>query len=224
MCFGKEILCFAMAASFALPAMAQADSAQNLPNFLLPSFTKSIVKLKSGSLKSAVINYNVVDQEMVFLQNDVYMVLDDPQQIDTIYISSRKFIPFKKGFYEVIESGGPVSLFIQHKIIADPPGTTTGYGVTSQTATPSYIRQIYGPMGSVDLRLPEGYKLTDATEYLFNKDNIPEKCSSKRQFLKIFRTKEKELNEFINTNNINFKRLSDLIRLINYCNELYAKT
>src|SRR4051812_43308849 len=79
-----------------LPASAQVDSAVNLPNFLFPSFTRSVIKFKSGGdNKTGTLNYNVVDEEMVFLQTDVYMVLDNPELIDTVYMAGRKFVPFK---------------------------------------------------------------------------------------------------------------------------------
>ncbi len=45
---------------------AQQDSAVNLPNFLFKGFTKSVIKLKSGQVNSATLNYNIIDQEMDF--------------------------------------------------------------------------------------------------------------------------------------------------------------
>ena len=218
----KNILrfsCLVILATAALPVKAQKDSAVNLPNFLFPRFTKGTLKFKSGSTKTATLNYTVVDQEMVFMQPDAYMVLDNPELIDTVYIDNRKFIPFKKVFYELVLDG-PVSLFIQHKTNLEIPGTATGYGATSKTLPPSEFRQVYGPRGSVDLRLPDEYKLTDDSYYWIGRNMTMEKFSNKRQFLKLFKNKEKEINQFADSNNIDFTKTGDVIRLVNYCKEL----
>ena len=216
----KKILCLVILVSTAIASTAQQDSAVNLPNFLFLGFTKSTIKLKSGQFSAAVLNYNVVDQEMVFQQNGGYMVLSNPQLVDTVYIANRTFIPFKVGFYELVMTG-PLTLFIQHKSDVESVGTPTGYGATSQTSNSSYQRQIYGPAGSVDLRIPDGYKIVDKTDYWVRKNDLMEKFSTKRQFLKIFKDKEKELTKFIDDKNIKFREVNDIVMLFNYCNELY---
>jgi hypothetical protein len=217
--FAKSISCVIIVFFIIAPAAAQTDSAKNLPNFLMPSFTRSLVKFKSGEVKTAVLNYNVIDQEMVFKQADSYMVLDDPQLIDTILMDDRKFVPFKTGFYEVAVTG-PVVLFIQHKVNAEDEGTPTGYGATSKSATPVYVKQLYGPIGSVTLRIPDNFKLTDVTDYWISRDNSMEKFTNKRQFMKIFKDKEKEINQYIDKNNISFKKQEDIVKLVTYCRDL----
>lgn len=216
----KKIICLTVLAFVIMPASAQEDSVINLPNFLFPAFTRSVIKLKSGQVNSAVLNYNVIDQEMVFKQSDGYLVISNPQLVDTIYVGSRTFIPFKVGFYELIMTG-PATLFVQHKSDLESVGTPTGYGATSQTSNALPQRQIYGAMGTVDLRIPDGYKINDKTEYWVRKNNVMDKFSSKRQFLKIFKDKEKELSQFIDQNSIKFKDINDIVKLFNYCNELY---
>jgi hypothetical protein len=217
----KIILFFSLAilANAAIPVNAQTDSAVNLPNFLLPRFTKSIIKFKTGSARTAMLNYNVVDQEMVFMQPDAYMVLENPELIDTVNIDNRKFIPFKKEFYELVLNG-PIELFIQHKVNLEIPGTATGYGATSKTLAPSEFRQVYGPRGSINLRVPDEYKLTDDSHYWIRRDMVMEKFSNKRQFLKLFKNKEKQLNQFIDQSNIDFKKTDDVIKLVQYSSGL----
>lgn len=199
---------------------SQADTLKNLPNLLLPSFTKSIVKMKSGEKKVATLNYNLVDQEMVFMQKNQYWVLDDPQLIDTIYIANRTFIPFEKGFYELAVIA-PVTLFIQHKSYAESLGVPTGYGAMSQTTSYNYVKTIYGGNGAINLEFPSNFKVVDDTEFWIRKDGNMQKFDSKRQFLKIFPDKEKELNQFIDKNRIDFDKYLSVIKLVQYCNELY---
>jgi hypothetical protein len=199
---------------------AQSDTLKNLPNLLLPRFTRSIVKMKSGEKRTAVLNYNVVNQEMVFMQKGFYFVLDEPQLIDTIYMANRIFIPFEKGFYELAVMA-PVTLFVQHKSFTESLGVPTGYGTMSQTAPPNYVATIYGPRGAVNLEVPSNVKVVDDTEYWIRKEGILQKFDSKRLFLKIFPDKEKEIGQYINKNKVDFKNQQSLVNLVLYCNELY---
>ncbi len=133
----------------------------------------------------------------------------------------RTFLPFKTGFYELVMAD-TVTLFIQHKSELESVGTTTGYGATSQTTNARPARQLYGPIGSVDLSIPDGYKIVDKTDYWVRRGSEMDKFSFKRQFLKIFKDKEKELSKFIEDNNIKvFKDINDIVKLFDYCNELY---
>jgi hypothetical protein len=218
----KFILFSAILITAATSTNAQTDEAKNLPNFLLPEFTQAVVKFKSGQSRSAVLNYNLVDQEMVFRQDNNYMVLDTQQSVDTIFVSNRSFVQFDKYFYELVLAG-PVSFYIQHKANVEALGTPTGYGATTQTTTAGYQRQVYGHAGTVNLKIPDEFKIVGATDYWVKKDGQMEKVTTKRMFLKVFKDKEKELSKFIDANSTSFKNISDMVKLLNYTNELYAK-
>jgi hypothetical protein len=198
---------------------AQTDTVKNVPNLLIPRFTKSIVKMKSGEKRIAILNYNLVDQEMVFMQKNQYWVLDDPQLIDTIYMANRTFIPFEKGFYELAVPG-PTTLLIQHKAYAESLGVPTGYGARSQTTSYNYVKMIFGGNGAINLKFPDEYKIVNDTEYWIRKDGTMKSFKNRRQFLKILPDNEKEINQFIDKNNINFGDYQSVIKLVQYCNEI----
>jgi hypothetical protein len=201
----------------ALPVSAQLDSVINLPNFLLPNFTRSILKFKDGGEnKVGMLNYNLVDQEMVFQQPDSYMVLDNPEVIDTVYMAGKKFVPFDKAFYEVVLEGS-MPMYIQHKSNAEPQGVTKGYGLTSQTSGGQYQRQIYGSTGVINLSVPDNFKLVDDSYYWVKKDGTMQKFNNKKQFLKIFSDNEKDITQFIDKNSLSFKKLNDIIKVVEYC-------
>ena len=109
-----------------------------------------------------------------------------------------------------------ISLFIQYKSIVEDTGVPTAYGASTKTNDTRYTKQIYGPIGSLNLSVPDNLKLTDKTIYWVGKDSSLEKFNTKRQFLKIFKVKEKELNQFIDSNNIDFKKPGDIIKVCNY--------
>lgn len=196
---------------------AQADSLENLPNLLLPRFTNSLVKMKSGEKRRAVLNYNLVDQEMVFMQRGQFYVLDDPQLIDTVYMANRTFVPFEKGFYELAVSG-PATLFIQHKAYAESLGVPTAFGARSQTTSYNYVKMIFGGNGAINLKFPDEFTIVDDTEYWIRKEGIMVSFKSQRQFLKIFPEKKKEIDRYIIENQVDFKNIESIIGLVQYCN------
>jgi hypothetical protein len=200
----------------------ETDTLQNLPNLLFPKFAKGIVKLKDGKIYTATLNYETVEQEMVFLQKKLTIILDKPQLIDTIFLNNKIFVPFEKGFFEVVVKA-PISLFIQHKSYVESPGMPIGYGAMSQTTAPNYVRQVFAGNGSIGLKLPDNYKVVDDSENWIRWANGMERFSTKNQFLKIFPDKQKELKQFISKNQIDLKNNFDLTKLMLYTNEIYGK-
>ncbi|MGC1392564.1 MAG: hypothetical protein WA816_16135 [Bacteroidales bacterium] len=197
---------------------AQTDSSRPFPQLLFPAFTRSILIMKSGQKNSALLNYNTVDEEMVFKQNGIYLVLEKPEDIDTIFMQNCKFVPVGKVFYEVVVKG-PVSLYIQHKSHYVPVGTNTAYGLTSQTNGPAGVLTAQTGNQIRSIELPPNMTVSPTTAYWVKRNNEMNKFTNERQFLKIFPEKEKEIKEFIKNSKLDLKLKEDLIKLGNFCNE-----
>jgi hypothetical protein len=219
--FIKQAIIAIVLMAFIIPAKSQTpDSLVNLPNLLFPKFAWGIVKLKTGEKNKAMLNYNTVTQELVFMQKKDFLVLDNPQAIDSVFLWNKIFIPFDKAFYELAVIA-PVTLFIQHKTYVVQPGVPTGFGATSQTAGPTSVARIYGARGPIDLNLPKDYKVIDDTEYWIKREGSMDNFDTKKQFLKIFPDKKDELDKYIKQHDIDFENPEKVVELVVYCNELY---
>lgn len=170
---------------FVTDLSGQTDPENQLPQFLFPAFTKSLVKMKDGRQLTATINYNMVDEEMIFNQNGVYMALEKPQEIDTIYFQNRKFVPVQKAFYEVLNKG-EIIMFIEHKSKYSQKGTPTAYGMTSKTAGPTKVLSMQVGNQIRQVELPDNVEVSPATVYWVNYKNEMFKFTTERQFLKLF--------------------------------------
>ena len=208
------VLCFLFADLY-----GQTESPNPLPQFLFPDFTKSLVKMKDGRQMTANLNYNMVDEEMIFDQKGVFMALDKPQEIDTVYLQNRKFIPVEEAFYEVL-SQGMVTIFIQHKSRYSQKGTPTAYGLTTKTAGPTKVLSMQVGNQVRQIELPEDVEVSPATVYWLGYKNGMYKFTTEKQFLKIFPENESKLKEFLKTNKIDIKSREDLIKLGTFCNSL----
>lgn len=92
----NKYLKFALAGILVLSALSEntvkAQSDEKLPQYLFPTFSKGLLVMKDGRKMSATLNSCMADQEMVFAQKGQYLVVDKPQDIDTLYLQNRQFI------------------------------------------------------------------------------------------------------------------------------------
>jgi len=206
-------------------ALAQNEQTRTLPQFLFPGFTKGVVIMKSGVSFSSSLNYNMVDEIMVTELNGAYRYATRPQDIDTIFLENRKFVPFEKIFYEVLLSG-PAPFFLQNKSLYTPIGSPVGYGMKSQSVGNTKFSRyemgsvVYQYNDVVYIDLPPNVTVTPASVNWVRKNNTMEKFANERQLLKIFPEKEIQLKEFFKREKPDMKDREDLIKLGKYCNEL----
>ena len=202
------------------PLKAQTDSTANLPQFLFPEFTASVVKLKTGTSFSAKMNYNTLSEKMTFYQNGVLLDLNKPESVDTIIIQNRQFIYNENAFFEVLLNA-PISLFIQHKSGLESLGREGAYGTKSQTVGPVSVSKLYSNGNTYNLKIPEDFKIIPSTVNWIRLDSVMHKFLTERQFLKLFPSKKEQLKQFINQSELNINKPDDLIKLVTYCNQLF---
>ena len=215
----RKALLIAGLCSIAVMLPAQADTNLLMSQYLFPDFTACVVKLKNGAADNMVVNYNVVTEKMAFKKNDIIYGMASIHLVDTIIINDRRFVPAGEVFYEVIVNA-PVSAFIQHKSKLLPPGKPVGYGGTSKTASVDSYSYLPEKGGVYKIEIPDDFELKPSPVYWVRKDDSMISFLNKRQFLKIFPEKSTEIEAFINQNKIKIENRDDLIRLVNYCNNI----
>jgi hypothetical protein len=205
--------------STSMELMSKTDSGQQNYQYLLPEFTQSIVKMKTGESRNIIMNYNTVTEKMVFQQNGKLMDMTNLGAVDTVFLGNRKFVLFDKAFYELLVDA-PISLFIQYKSDLLSPGRPAAYGGTSQVSSSVYAGGVELSSGYYNLKLPSDYVVKPEPVNWIRKNNTMSKFLNERQFLKIFPENADKLKQFIKQNKISTYNPADLIKLINYCNEL----
>lgn len=215
----RQIFIIVLLFSNAIHLSAQTNSDENLEQYLLPGFTRSVVRMKTGISYNAVMNYNTVTEKIVFEHNGIFLDMTDTKSVDTISIQNRKFIPFNEVFYEVLVNA-PISLFLQHKSDLIPPGQPSGYGSTSQTSSIKSYSTLSRNGGNYNLKIPSDYEIKPSPIYWIRKNDTMFSFLNKRQFLRIFPEKNDEINKFINQKPLRIENRDDLIKLVNYCNEV----
>lgn len=215
----KRFILICLALIPAITMQAQQNGTENLANLVFPKFEQAVVKLNTGQSYKAVLNYEKTEQQMIVLRNGQFYLFKDNQSVDTIFIGSRIFVPAEKGFYEVLVSG-PVSLFMQHKADLENEGSTLAYGSKTNTAGITHITTIYGKEGAIVLKIPENYKVRDASLMWVRKDGEMHRINNRGQFMKLFPGLKKELENYFKEHNTDFRKPGDVSGLVVFCNGL----
>lgn len=214
--FSVRISLIIAASVFVLSLEAQDAKDDHLPQFLFPEYSEGTVRLKDGQEQVVVMNYNTLTEKMIFRQNGKLLEITGLDKVDTITLQNAKFIPVEKAFYEVLVNA-PVSLFVQNRSDLRSQGRPAAYGTTSQTIGPTSVSKLY--LDQVyNMALPEEYKVAFSPFYWIRKNGTMYRFLTERQFLKIFPEKGKEIKEFIDQNDIDFRDRNDLIMLVKFCN------
>jgi hypothetical protein len=203
---------------FSPQGISQDAALSNPEQFLFPDFSVGIVKLKDGKRVPLKLNYNVVTEKMVFIQNNQLYDMTDYDKVDTIYISSHRFIPRGKSFPEVLVNDS-ISLYVQHKGIVQPPPRPAAYGGTSQVSSSTYINNL--SLGNDVYRYtqkPEIIIVKPDPSFIIRIDNTYHNFISEKQLLKIFSNKRPEIRKFIHENKLDVGKQEDVIKIIDYCN------
>jgi hypothetical protein len=207
------------AISAGLTVNAQDNSEMVSRHYVLPDFVKGSVLMKSGKTQTAMMNYNMITEEMIFENGSTRLAMDNLQKIDTIYLDSLKFVPHEKIFYEVLIND-KISLFKKDKCNLLQSGSPAGYGGTSETSATTSISILVGSGSMYKLQLPKEYHVKDASQFYVSQDSSQSIVTNQKQFLKAFPQKSKELEAYIKQNKLNVKKQDDLVALIKKCNEL----
>lgn len=186
-----------------------------LTQYVFNEFSPGIVMMKSGEVYNQALNYNIVTNEMIFNNNGSFMAIAQPENVDTVFINNRKFIPLNKKFFEIL-ADEKFPLLLEFTATIHEPGNPIGYGSNSSTNATSNLKSIISSGGSYALKLPDGYSVTPGYNYWILENGKLMKAGSDRQLIKIFPDKKDKIKDFIQKNHTNFSKREDMILLIQH--------
>ena len=184
-------------------------------HYIFPEFTKGVILMKTGLKNEASLNYNSLTEEMIFENKGTKLALGQLEQIDTVYILKRKFIPLNGKFLELILHSS-ADLFAEHKCKLVDPGTPAGYGGTSQTAATTTYSKLLSGGQAYDLKLPESIETNPSIVYWLKKDSELTRFLSVNQLSKIFKDKSDEFKKYTKEHRVSLNNQQSLIDLVRF--------
>ena len=187
-------------------------------HYVFKTFRKGTVIFKNGTKQDALLNYNLATNEMIFEQNGVNLALSNVEAIDTIYISSYKFIPVKKEFF-LLSVAGSIPLYIEYTCKVDIPPKEAAYGGTSQLSSTSSLSSLSSNGIVYQLQLPTEYKV-EPYKYFWTKESKKGyvRINSVKKLVKVFPEKANEIDLYIQNNKPNFSNQEDVEKLFKAIN------
>jgi len=195
---------------------SEKDSLNFRKPLLYDQFINGSVLMKSGAIENAPLNYNTDNQTIVFIKDGEYMTLTGTELIDTIYIADKKFVPVKDKIDEVV-TNGTIALYLNYYNKTHPVTATTDYNGTSRKANgqvSNTVTDVY------TTRLFRGeYYVEIFKSYMLKKGDLFYKANSAKQFIKPFSSQMRSaIEQYIESNHVDFNKENDLIKLVNFCN------
>ena len=186
---------------------------------LFPRFENGIVVFKSGLRSPVSLNYNMILQQMLFLRADsTIMEIIKPLDILVVIIGERRFVPVSsKGvFYEEIQAGKG-SFFVRRNAVLISEGKAAGYGGYSQTSSVSSLSSWIDDKGaSIALAPDEKFRIDIQCIYYLKSGNKYKRFFSAKTLGKLFKTQASEIKKFANKQSINFSKMDDVARIVEY--------
>jgi hypothetical protein len=183
-----------------------------LDHYVMDSFASGIVKQKSGQVTNQVLNYNLITKEMIFEQGGQYLAIAQPENIDTVFINQRKFVPVENAFYEYL-TGSAYPLFAEYTCKVKEPGAQTGFGKSNTTASVS-MQSLIRDGGAYGLKLPDEFEVIPGHSLYIRKEGKFFKIKNEQQLIKLFPGKKEMIRDWIKNNKTNFSRNEDVVSLV----------
>jgi len=196
---------------------AQITVSDNIPQYLFNRFADGLIVKKSGENVLTSLNYNIVTEEMIFIENNRFLALGNLQSIDTIYLNNMIFIPAGDAFYELAVIG-KIKLLVQFSGTVQVEGEDVGYGISSKTSRITTLSALTNSGVLYNMDLPENLKVSRKITYYVERDGERERFINRKAFLRIFKDKKKELDQYIKENDIDFTNYNNVISLIQHLN------
>lgn len=199
---------------------AQEDVVIRYPEqYLFPDFSVAQVAMKTGKDIFLLLNYSVVLEKMIFLQKGQAYEMLYYDNVDTVYLQDKKFVPYNKIFLEVAFEG-KIPLFIRHTARLLGPSRPGPYGSKSEVSSSTYMNYLVTQGEPFRMKDIEELNLKYDNLYLIKINNDYKGFASAGQFLKLFPLQKASINQFIRKNRIKFDKPEDVVKVVKFCNGL----
>lgn len=181
------------------------------------NFVEGKVLFKSGIAQSASLNYEADNATIAYQQDGEILIITNPQDIDTVYIEEKKFVPVHEKFYEVIASTNSASLFALYTCKKRLIEATVDHNGMSKKSSVQVSNNLSGAY--INRRFQPEYEIEFHKYFLLRLlgQNTIIKANTAKAFIKVFPSKEAAIVQYSKVNKINFEDESDILKLLDLC-------
>jgi hypothetical protein len=183
---------------------------------LLPQFTAGSILMRNKAVIKASVNYDTTNDKLLYKDGDKIMELTNMMDIDTIYVAHHKLIVMGLGYYEVkpLSTG---TLYIKWHLRQLKVGKKGAYGQTTQNYVQDINTATFNNKGVINYESSDVFNTINNNQYSIINGKKTLRFNNKKSFIKLFSNKKDEIENYISTNQIDFQKIDDIVKLCNYC-------
>jgi hypothetical protein len=187
-----------------------------------PEFISGKAFNKDSTITEAKFNYNYYTNEVLFiaLKGDT-LELTNGAEFDKITMGTDTFYYYDKQFVQQVTSQPSFNLFLKRSLKFNGSEKSGPYGTYSGSSSITSVDKIVdNRIGTVSLKIDENLLYVFRDTYFVSDRFGQFYPATKKGFLRLFSKKGKELQEFLEKNEIDFSKREDLEKLLDHMRPL----
>ncbi|MDQ6843944.1 MAG: hypothetical protein M3Z92_06275 [Bacteroidota bacterium] len=203
--------------SFRVNSIEKDSSDLALSVYRYPAFQKGIVSFSHQPLASAMLNYNNLSGQVLFLTPEGEMLeIASPETLQYIAIGSDTFHYVEKGYVQMLTHYPEYNLGKKELIKYNGKEMKGAYGTYSSTTAASSINRYSDQNLNQKIPIDENTLYSMSTQYFLSDKSNKFLSVSKKNFYKLFSRQDKQLSDYLNNNTVHFNKEEDLLKLLDY--------
>ena len=193
--------------------------------YIFDEFKNGKAVYKNGAVVYAKLNYDPLNQRMLFLSpsDNALLEIVNPSDISYINIEGRMFAQIKGNlFYERVNYNNFI-FYIQWRYKAVSEGKPSGYGMTSTTSAITSVSVINKEGRAIPLNVSEKFNYKPDNFYYIKINNTQKRFSSPDSLAKLFKVHKEEIKKYIKENKLDFDNPEDIKSAVEYCSQYTVK-
>jgi hypothetical protein len=194
------------------------DSLSTYYTYQFPTFADANMLLKDGRRLKYKMNFNLLLCEMQFIdpKGDT-LVIAKPEEIDFILLNNSSFF-FDRGYNEVLVSSEALKLVVLRQVSFEPV-KIGAMEAPARSSSAEAFNSTFTQRGMMPLVMSEDIYVSKKTTYLLIGKDGERTIATKSNFLKVFASDKKNIENFLKSNEIDFSKQGDLEKLFHFCTE-----
>jgi len=195
------------------------DNFPPLVRYMYPQFVEGQVVLNNNQISTAMINYNMLQDEIDFIQDNDTTTIVMKRDLKYVIAESDTFVYMPTGYMKLIYDQ-KLKVYCRDKINLKDILKRDGMGAVNRSAgISSFSDNEYRGL-PYDLVVQEDYVFKREASYLIATPRGTLEPFKKNTILVLFRYHRTEINRYIKANKINFDKQEDVIKLAKYISTL----
>jgi hypothetical protein len=192
---------------------------ENKSSFLFREYLPSIVYLSNGKYTEERINFNLLDDQLYFIDkgDGQVRIINKLIAIDSIKIGARKFLLDNKNGVRELVCMNPV-VYVKYKPRRRIKPSTAGFGGTSETSSVTSYSQLRSD-GTQILKNPEFVVTEIDPIYWVVRGGEEKKFSDIESLIKIYPERKDKVEQYNKDKNVNMKNIADVTALCHYAQQ-----